>query len=622
MEFKRFVLQKIILPTNRLDGTEDLYIRRPGVPFVDLKSNEEGAIQVFNKCRLSFDTYFNTLSLLKWVTYTHVNNVKLAITVKGKFKLTLLHMYLESNRRLIYKTLSTKTIFAHKKTTLDFDFNTETPFGGVSFVLESLSDESYYYDSYYFTNINESYIKPVKLGIGICTYKREDYIKHNIDNILHNIIHNHNCPLKDQLEIFVSDNAGTLPKFNNEHIHIAKNKNTGGSGGFTRCMLEALKFNSNDSSKLTHLIMMDDDVILDYESIVRTHTILSILKPKYKNSFIGGAMFNFDKPYMQHASGEYWHGDHCESFIDTYNKNRDMRDLINILENENFTDANYQAWWYCAIPMSIIRYDNLPLPFFIKSDDIEYSVRNAKHIILLNGICVWHESFESKYSAQNEYYTVRNYLISAASKNVPLSKERITSFFIKYVKHYVSNYKYLEIEYFCRAINDFLKGTDYVKQIDLEKCHKEVLNRGYKIVDAKQLPVHFTKEDYYRNICNDPGWRKSRLWFAKLTINGLLLPAKGYAILGMWGGSHSQTYRKKFLIRYEPSTNKAFILERNLKTCLKMLRLVRKTLKNIEKRFDWAYNDFSQNWNKLITYENWQKQLGLNETLKNGTKKN
>ena len=177
--------------------------------------------------------------------------------------------------------------------------------------------------------------------------------------------------------------------------------------------------NSNDAGAgFTHILLMDDDIIFDPESIFRTFSMLSLLKPEYSDAFVGGAMFRIDKQYLQHASGEYWHGDRCESFITTYNSGRDMRRLLDIAENDNFTDANYQAWWFCAIPMSTCRRDNLPLPFFIKSDDIEYSIRNLKHLILLNGINVWHESFESKYSASNEYYTVRNYLITSSVRGV------------------------------------------------------------------------------------------------------------------------------------------------------------------------------------------------------------
>lgn len=71
-------------------------------------------------------------------------------------------------------------------------------------------------------------------------------------------------------------------------------------------------------------------------------------------------------------------------------------------EIEEYTEFN--AWWYCCFPMDVVSEENLPLPIFIRGDDLEYGLRNMKHLILMNGICVWHEPFENKYSSFLEYY--------------------------------------------------------------------------------------------------------------------------------------------------------------------------------------------------------------------------
>lgn len=602
-------VQNIVFPKQDICDKTNLYFRQIGFPAVPITNYDK--IKFVRNQRVSFDTYFNSFSLLKWHTYAYVNNLFLCITLKGKFRVNLIHMYLSDGGIVNYKIIETYKVDTDIKKTFLFEYVTDNPFGCVSFSLECLETDSTFFEASYCSNIEEDKISPVKLGIGICTFKRESYVNRNIANLLLDIINNSASELYNKLEVFISDNAGTLDGFDNEHIHLVQNKNTGGSGGFTRCMIEALHYNDSSTEKLTHLIMMDDDVKFDTTSILRTYKLLSIIKPEYRDTFIGGAMFKMDKQNIQHASGEYWHGDRCESFVETFNNNRDMESIIHILENENFTKANYQAWWFCAIPMTTIAYDNLSMPFFIKSDDIEYSIRNLKHLILLNGINVWHESFESKYSAQNEYYTVRNYLVSASIHNQAITKERVLSFFTNYVKHYICNYKYLEIEHFCNAINDYLGGVKHLKSIDIEKYHKSILSKGYKMVDIEQLPIKFTDEQYYHDISFNPNWSRFKRKLAKYTINGLLLPAKNYAVLGMWGGTYEQTYRKKFLVRYEIQTKKGFILERNLGKALKMLQLYRKTKRNIKKKFDWAYNDFNQNWHELPTYENWNNQLEL-----------
>ena len=88
----------------------------------------------------------------------------------------------------------------------------------------------------------------------------------------------------------------------------------------------------------------------------------------------------------------------------------DLRTLDACLDNEFEEKCDYNAWWYCTIPMQYVRSDNLPLPIFIRGDDVEYGLRNMKNLILMNGICVWHEPFEFKYSSSMYYYIFRNTL--------------------------------------------------------------------------------------------------------------------------------------------------------------------------------------------------------------------
>lgn len=537
----------------------------------------------------------------------------LSIKLKGEFTVSLVHYYVECGGVIKYNVVSKQDVISSNEKEFLFEYVTNNPFGCLSFVLEGKKDGSEFIEAAYVSDVSDP-IKDVRLAIGICTFKREEYVERNLRNIMEYLLDNPKSELFDNLEIFVADNAHTLKERNkipdSKHIHLVENKNSGGSGGFTRCMCEAIFYNEkNSDKKITNLILMDDDVKFDPYAIEKTYKILSLIKDEYIDSFVGGAMFKMGSPLVQHASGEFWHGDRCESFVETFNSNRSMDDLKNILENELFTKANYQAWWYCAIPMMHIRKDNLPLPFFIKSDDIEFSIRNLKNLILVNGINVWHESFESKYSAQNEYYTVRNYLVAMSVHNIPVTKERIILLLKSYFKHYVCNYKYLEIEHFCNAINDFLKGVDYLKNIDLEKYHKGIMSKGYKMVDKNNLPVTFTDDQYYNDIGNKTTFTGLKKKLAKFTVNGLFLPAKDYAVLGMWGGTYEQTYRKKFLVRYEINSQKGFVLYRNRKAFFKAFSLLRKTKKNIIKNYDRVKKEFADRWQEIVNLETWTKNM-------------
>ena len=602
-------IQKIVFPKENVCDVENLYYRKIGLPtFSEIL---DGKIVFKRHQRVNFDTYYNSLSLLKWIKYTYADtNFYLDITLKGKFKVSLIHMWLEVGGVLRYEVIGEHFVESDEPRLFEFDYITNNPFGMISFNLEALEDDSVFYGASYVSDVSKA-PREVNIGMGICTFKRESYVINNVNNIKKYIYEDETNPLKDNLQIFISDNAQTLSDsdFDCDKVHLVHNKNTGGSGGFTRCMIQAIDYNKEADKKLTHLLLTDDDITVDPTSINRTYTILSLLKPEYLDAFVGGAMCRMDDQKIQHASGEVWHKERCQNFIETFNNNRDLTDFKDILENENFTVSNHQGWWFCAIPMEFIREDNLSMPFFIKSDDIEFSVRNMKTHILLNGINVWHESFESKYSAQNEYYTVRNYFISAAAHNSPVTKQDLLDMLEGYTRHYIANYKYVEIEHFCNAINDFLNGVDEFKKIDLEKYHKSILPKGYKMVDVDTLPVRFSDDKYYHDISYDKYVGFIGKIIRRITVNGLLLPSKGFAVLGMWGGSNVQTYRKKFLVRYSIETGKGFILRRSLRKAIKAHSMYKKTRKRVNKKFDKAFKEFQDRWKELITLDNWNNYL-------------
>lgn len=599
---KNVILQDVVFPQDNICAENNLYYRQIGFPESELIPGKK---IVSAHCKFSFDTYFNVFSLLKWKKYCGVHNVFLSLTLEGKFTVTLIHAFLLDGGKVEYKELEKLTVNASEKQEVNFEFKTENPFGFLTFRIETESNNCVLYSACYFTKTDKK-PRDVKLAIGICTYKRESYVYNNINNLNNCFINNEKSELFGKLHVFISDNGGTLENIDSEYVHLSENKNTGGSGGFTRCMISAI--DNKDKYGLTHLLLMDDDIVFDPAAIYRTYKILTLLEDEYIDSFIGGAMFEINRPNIQHASGEFWVSDNPKSFVRTYNCNRDMLSILNILENENLVDANYQAWWYCTMPMKYITNENLPYPFFIKSDDIEFSFRNMKHLILLNGINVWHESFESKYSAQNEYYTVRNYLIAATVSNVKLTKEMVIDLLYSYFKHYLANYKYIEMRYFCDAINDYLKGFNHFRNVDLEKFHK-TLKKGYKLLPISEIPFDVTDKRFIEDTSYNPHWSKIKSFFAKITLYGSLLPARGYSVLGVWGGSREQCYRKKALVRYEPKTKKAFVLYRSRKESVKLVFLYIRTKRNVRRKFKKAYNDFQNNKSILTSRQNWDNLL-------------
>jgi galactofuranosylgalactofuranosylrhamnosyl-N-acetylglucosaminyl-diphospho-decaprenol beta-1,5/1,6-galactofuranosyltransferase len=82
------------------------------------------------------------------------------------------------------------------------------------------------------------------------------------------------------------------------------------------------------------------------------------------------------------------------------------------------TDADYNGWWMCLVPVEVIREVGLSLPFFIKWDDSEYGLRAAAAgypTVSLPGAAVWHVPWTDKDDSVDwqAYFHARNRLVAA-----------------------------------------------------------------------------------------------------------------------------------------------------------------------------------------------------------------
>ena len=246
-------IQNILFPREDICKETNLYYRHPSKQFgsqLILPQNQT----------ISFDTYFNSFSIEKWKEYTIIENLSLNLNVTGKCRIDLYEATLingEVHARLL---LSKDTNFQETEITLSFP-EIQSLHGICYFTVTSDDEPCKITDGFYGTEINSESINRVKIGIGICTYKREQFILKNLKAIQDTILDNPESELRDNLEIIVSDNGETLQNYNYSHpkIKIFPNINAGGSGGFTRCMIEAIK--AQEDLNLTHFLLMDDDIV-------------------------------------------------------------------------------------------------------------------------------------------------------------------------------------------------------------------------------------------------------------------------------------------------------------------------------------------------------------------------
>lgn len=385
---------------------------------------------------VDFLTYFNSFSISKWKEYTTIKKLQINGKIIGLAEIE------------VYTIGKEGTLLTKKQVTGDFtiDFDVEKITGEILGIKIKAESKVILQNLNYLGEFEEW--KNKKIGVVICTFKREQYVKITIDKLVRFSKKN------PWLTTLVVDNGSTLKEYETNNLRIIHNPNYGGSGGFTRGLIENLKSKTND-----YVLLMDDDIDLDITVLERTHSVLCGLKKEYRDSFIAGAMIDKDNPYLQYENTGFWNKIKPSSLGRNYDLSR--LDILEKNEKVVFKKNKYAGWWYCCIPLKRVEMIGLPLPVFIKGDDIEYSIRNKSEIITMNGIGVWHESFVNKKNGCVNYFADRNMLmINNYIDNTNCFYFSI-ELFLRMLRR-ILEFKKQSLFYFYYAISDYQKGFNYI----------------------------------------------------------------------------------------------------------------------------------------------------------------
>ena len=187
-------------------------------------------------------------------------------------------------------------------------------------------------------------------------------------------------------------------------------------------MIESIR----QKPKATHVLLMDDDVVVLSESIKRTYLLLLLAKEKYKDYIISGAMLCYEEMDVFHEDVGFLGADGGQNSSKGHGKIVEMAEMLQKEEAKTKKADSYAGWWYCCVPVTMIEKNGFALPLFIRVDDTEFSFRNNAKFITMNGICVWHMGFTLKFNYFMEYYQVfRNFLIEEACNPSRNRRERI-----------------------------------------------------------------------------------------------------------------------------------------------------------------------------------------------------
>ena len=573
----------------------------------------------------SFFTYFNACSLGKWKQYAGIQEVFLHIEFSGDpCVIQLLGMsdgdnepvILSVGQRLVFNADSASNEGVEEGKPQHYSFDIcfpETNKDVVGFVIDT-KGETFLHEAFYYVNVEEEDVNPVKLALSTTTFKKEEYIVPNIELVKREVLA---CddPIANNFHMFVIDNGQTLDyeTISDEGVTVLPNKNVGGAGGFARGMMEAM---SSDRG-FTHVLLMDDDVKICTESLKRTFNLLSLAKGKYRKAFINGAMLSSEEPNLQFEdvahvlkSGAY------------HRVKEDLHiDLISdLVKNESISvevDRAYGAWWYSCIPVEAIRENGLPLPVFVRCDDVEFGMRNNPTYMTMNGICVWHEAFEGRFRPSVDgYQYVRNFLIMIAVDNCAtdgLFMARLE----RNIRMYLRIMAYDTAELFLDGLEDYLKGPDYLAHVSGEKLMKENGARNEKLVPIEELGELGSSFTYNKKILTIDKRRPLfiRLW-RTLPYDRHMLPDAllrdnpkpvFYSNLNSWAGYSMGT---KTLVALDGEGRNGAVRHMDKERW----RAIRNRFSNLKKQYkeqgEAVRNSYREALPELTSWEFWNDYLG------------
>lgn len=418
-----------------------------------------------------FTTFFNALSVEKWRSYTVAREFHLHLEVRGSA------FTLHQTRADLYSWDAADIEGTELEVPASDDWHEldVTMAAAEGDVIEAFrisiaeAGEVRLRNAYYYALVNERDIRPVELALCTTTFKKEGYIKRNIGLVKDGILAS-NEPVAAHFTQHVVDNGRTLDVAALEapRVHIHPNANVGGSGGYAYGMICAME----QEPKATHVLLMDDDVVINPESIIRTYNLLAIVNDAHKDDFVEGAMMDLFQPDVRWEDTGYvtYNGDctpikmpaHIGQLHEVVANELDAT----LMQYEGYQDRaqQYGGWWYCVIPMKAIEENGLPLPVFVRYDDIEYALRCHAKFMTMNGICLWHPSFVRRYSAAVERYQVtRNALVAQFTTGVAPEGD-----FLKKLYHTVQlelkKFNYTNAELALEGFEDFLKGPVFIEE--------------------------------------------------------------------------------------------------------------------------------------------------------------
>jgi galactofuranosylgalactofuranosylrhamnosyl-N-acetylglucosaminyl-diphospho-decaprenol beta-1,5/1,6-galactofuranosyltransferase len=582
-----FVIQPALWPEAGISTEVETYMRLSGAAGISL---ERGGIEFGVGGRAKVDGYFNIFNLGKWRSLCGEMPLELRLKGSGRFQLII---WLAAQDR------SWDRIFSEVVTlngTLDVPLDlteAERPRTVLFFEVVALSEGSL--DDFAWVTTTPPRQYP-DLVLSVTTFRREASVAETVRRFRQ---FRAASDLRDYIRMNVIDNGQTLTIEPGNGVSIIPNENLGGAGGFTRGLLEAR------TAGATHCLFMDDDASVHMQAITRSWMLLAYATDP--RTAVAGAMINADHRWQIWENGAIFErGCRAQYF------RLDMRDALEVFEMEFATTAPaprdfYAGWWFFAFPVH--QPTHLPFPFFVRGDDVSFSLANDFRIVTLPGVASIQESFTDKASPLTWYLDLRSHL--AHHLSLPHKRRgwgELQRMFVNFYLRTILRFHYDSLSAINLAIEDVLKGPQFfAENADMAQRRKDLKDltttEAWQPTDHPPRPRHNLYPKPLRGLL-------------LLTLNGHLLPFSRFfgpelVMEAELREDFRQVYGARAVTYLNAHRTASYTVRRDKRRFWReSFRLLRNSLK-LRKSYDRLHREWQDSYPQMTSEAFWRQKLDL-----------
>ena len=583
------VAQRLIAPDAVINCEPDLFYHRLGLAGYD---EAAGNFYAFRGAEIRFDSYFNAFPAYAFDLQPS-NRLEVHVEAQGKCIFELVLVRQNKSWQHIYHR-----VFDADGTTKIVEVP-QIPLEGLIYArFVAVDDMTIRSIDYVVTGPVRSRVKMT--GV-ITTFRRneavqrtsrrlEDYFAANVD-------------LCDDFNLLVIDNGGDTDSIGFSNGQVIKNSNYGGAGGFTRGLLETVKGGTS-----SHVLFMDDDAVFFPETLRRTMAILRYsAEPRLAIS--GSMITESHKWQLWEASAVF--NQRCRPIHNGSDLRRfeDVVSTTQIASGEN----RYGGWWYFAFPIAAVR--SWPFPFFVRGDDVCFSLANNFSILNVPGIASHQEDFFAKQSPMTVYLDMRYHLVAHLMfERLELSKADLKEMMRGYFDRFNDAYHYESAEALLMAMEDVLKGEQFWEDnLDMAQRRADLaaLTVEEKLITPLEFAVNETAAHSPKR--NRGKWRA--LW-RKLSFNGHILPEKFFYSKGVLfpldvRANPRDSFRRRWSVTFDAGSRTGYICRIDKARYFANRRRFKIVMKQLLDNYAAQKEAYRRSGQSMTTQDAWERRFKI-----------